>query len=394
MPFGKGCRSGLTEKKSFLCEVNSIPISNLSNVMNVSTLDIQEKNMNLKVKKSENSRIGQMDPEHIQFGKLYSDHMFIAQYENGAWKQPSIVPFSNLSLSPATTFFHYGQAIFEGVKAYKDPNGNPIIFRPYDNWKRMNRSAERMAMPAVPEEFFVEGIRSLVDLDRDWIPTAEGTSLYIRPFMVATDEFIGVKPAEQFTFMIITSPAGPYYSKPVSIFVQDQYVRAFPGGIGFTKAAGNYGASMYPTMKIKEMGYDQILWTDGFEHKYVQEIGTMNVFFVIGDKAITPALKDTILEGVTRDSVITLLREKGVTVEERPISIDEIVAAYKDGQLKEAFGTGTAASIAPISELTYRDNKMTLPAVESWENANYVKQELSALRYGRKEDKHGWIYKV
>jgi branched-chain amino acid aminotransferase len=362
--------------------------------MNVSTLDIQEKNMNLKVKKSESSRIGQMDPEHIQFGKLYSDHMFIAQYENGAWKQPSIVPFSNLSLSPATTFFHYGQAIFEGVKAYKDPNGNPIIFRPYDNWKRMNRSAERMAMPAVPEEFFVEGIRSLVDIDRDWIPTAEGTSLYIRPFMVATDEFIGVKPAEQFTFMIITSPAGPYYSKPVSIFVQDQYVRAFPGGIGFTKAAGNYGASMYPTMKIKEMGYDQILWTDGFEHKYVQEIGTMNVFFAIGDKAITPALKDTILEGVTRDSVITLLREKGVTVEERPISIDEIVAAYKDGQLKEAFGTGTAASIAPIAELTYRDNKMTMPAVENWEYANYVKQELSALRYGRKEDTHGWIYKV
>jgi branched-chain amino acid aminotransferase len=362
--------------------------------MNVSTLDIQEKNMNFKVKKVESSRIGQMDPEHVQFGKLYSDHMFIAYYENGAWKQPSIVPFSNLSLSPATTFFHYGQAIFEGVKAYKDPNGNPIVFRPYDNWKRMNRSAERMAMPAVPEEFFIEGIRQLVDLDRDWIPTAEGTSLYIRPFMVATDEFIGVKPAERFTFMIITSPAGPYYAKPVSIFVQDEYVRAFPGGIGFTKAAGNYGASMYPTMKIKEMGYDQILWTDGFEHKYVQEIGTMNVFFVIGNKAITPDLKDTILEGVTRDSVITLLREKGLTVEERPISIDEIVTAYNEGQLKEAFGTGTAASIAPIADLTYRDQKMTLPPVESWENANYVKEELGAIRYGRKEDTHGWVYKV
>lgn len=355
--------------------------------MNVSTLEIS-------VKKTEKSRIHQLDPSNIQFGKLYSDHMFIAHFENGAWGQPEIVPFHNLTLSPATTFFHYGQAIFEGVKAYKDQDGNPLIFRPADNWKRMNRSAERMAMPDVPEEFFVEGMRALIDIDRDWIPTAEGTSLYIRPFMIATDEFIGVKPAEKFTFLIITSPAGPYYAKPVSIFVQDQYVRAFPGGIGFTKAAGNYGASMYPTMKIREMGYDQILWTDGFEHKYVQEIGTMNVFFVIGDKVITPDTSDTILEGVSRDSVIILLREKGVTVEERALSIDEIVAAHKAGTLKEAFGTGTAASIAPISELTYHDNHMMLPPVEEWEIANWLKEELGNIRYGRKADTHGWIHRI
>jgi branched-chain amino acid aminotransferase len=251
-----------------------------------------------------------------------------------------------------------------------------------------------MAMPEVPEELFVEGIRALVELDKDWIPTSDGTSLYIRPFMIATDEFIGVKPAEKFTFLIITSPAGPYYAKPVSIYVQDQYVRAFPGGIGFTKAAGNYGASMYPTMKIKEMGYDQILWTDGFEHKYVQEIGTMNVFFVIGDKVITPEVGETILEGVSRDSVITLLREKGVTVEERPLSIDEIAEAYKQGQLNEAFGTGTAASIAPISELTYHEDHMKLRSVEEWEIANWLKKELGDIRYGRKVDNHGWIYKV
>jgi branched-chain amino acid aminotransferase len=355
--------------------------------MSVSTLDI-------KVQKVEKSRIKQLDPANIQFGKLYSDHMFVAHYENGEWKQPEIVPFNNLSLSPATTFFHYGQAIFEGVKAYKDAEGNAIVFRPYDNWKRMNRSAERMAMPDVPEEFFVEGIRALVDLDRDWIPSTDGTSLYIRPFMIATDEFIGVKPAEKFTFIIITSPAGPYYAKPVSIFVQDQYVRAFPGGIGFTKAAGNYGASMYPTMKIKEMGYDQILWTDGFEHKYVQEIGTMNVFFVIGDTVITPEVGETILEGVSRDSVITLLREKGVNVEERPLTIDEIAEAYKAGKLREAFGTGTAASIAPISELTYHDDHMMLPPVEDWEIANWLKKELGDIRYGRKADTHGWLYKV
>lgn len=355
--------------------------------MSVSTFDVQ-------IKKVSQSRINQLDKENIQFGKLYADHMLVAHYENGAWGQPEIVPFDNLQLSPATTFIHYGQSIFEGVKAYKDPQGNPIIFRPEDNCKRLNRSANRMAMPDVPKEIFVEGMRALVDLDKDWIPTAEGTSLYIRPFLFATDEFIGVKPAEKFTFMIITSPAGPYYAKPVNIFVQDQYVRAFPGGIGFTKAAGNYGASMYPTMKIREMGYDQILWTDGYEHKYVQEIGTMNVFFVIGDKAITPNTGETILEGVTRDSVITLLREKGISVEERPISIDEIVQAYKDGQLKEAFGTGTAASIAPIAELTYKENHIVLPAVEDWAMTNWLKTELSDLRYGRKSDTHGWILHV
>ncbi len=356
--------------------------------MSVSTTDISIKNV-------DESRISEVDFSNIQFGKIYSDHMLIAYYENGQWGKPEIMPFHNLSLSPATTFFHYGQAIFEGIKAYKSPNGEPLIFRPRDNWKRFNKSAVRMAMPEIPEDLFIEGLKTLIDLDKAWIPTGEDTALYIRPFMVATDEFIGVKTAEKFMFMIITSPAGPYYSKPVSIYVQDQYVRAFPGGIGFTKAAGNYGMSMYPTQEIKKMGYDQILWTDGFEHKYVQEIGTMNVFFVIGDTVITPDIKhDTILAGVTRDSVLALLREKGMKVEERTLSIDEIAEAYKAGQLKEAFGTGTAASIAPIAALTYHDIKMELPPVETWETANWLKKELSDIRYGRKEDKHNWIVKA
>lgn len=349
--------------------------------------------MDIKVRKVEKSRIQELDLNNIQFGKLYADHMLVAHYEDGEWKQPEIVPFDSLSLSPATTFMHYGQAIFEGVKAYKNQEGEPVIFRPYDNWKRMNRSAERMGMPAVPEEIFVDGMRALVSLDKDWIPTEEGTSLYLRPFMIATDEFIGVKPAEKFTFLIITSPAGPYYAKPVSIYVQDEYVRAFPGGIGFTKAAGNYGASMYPTAQIRKMGYDQILWTDGFEHKYVQEIGTMNVFFVIGDKVITPELSETILAGVTRDSVITLLREKGVTVEERPLSIDEIAEAYKNHQLKEAFGTGTAASISHIAELTYHDTRMVMPQ-EDWGISEWVKQEMNNIRYGKIADTHDWIVKA
>jgi branched-chain amino acid aminotransferase len=353
--------------------------------MSVTTLEIN-------VRKTDKSRISEVDQANIQFGKLYSDHMLVAYYEDGAWKQPEIMPFHDIAFSPATTFFHYGQAIFEGVKAYKNPQGDPIIFRPYDNWKRMNRSAERMAMPDVPEDLFVEGMKQLVNLDRNWVPTGDDTSLYIRPFMLAIDEFIGVRPAEKFMFIIITSPAGPYYSKPVSIYVQDKYVRAFPGGIGFTKAAGNYGMSMYPTQQIKKMGYDQILWTDGFEHKYVQEIGTMNVFFVIGDTVVTPDItQDTILEGVTRDSVLTLLREKGVKVEERPISIIEIRDAYKAGQLKEAFGTGTAASIAPIAALTYHEDTMKLPPVEQWEVAGWLKKELADIRYGKKQDTHNWI---
>ncbi len=349
----------------------------------------------INIKKVEKSRIGEVDFANIQFGKKYSDHMLVAHYENGAWLQPEIVPYGDLALSPATTFIHYGQSIFEGVKAYKNPQGEPIIFRPEENWKRMNRSAHRMAMPDVPREIFVEGMKALVDLDRDWIPTSEDTALYIRPFMFATDEFIGVKPAEKFTFMIITSPSGPYYSKPVSIYVSDSYVRAFPGGIGFTKAAGNYGMSMYPTQEVRKMGYDQILWTDGFTHKKVQEIGTMNFFVVIGDKVLTPDIDhDTILAGVTRDSVITLLKEKGITVEEREIDIDEIMEANEKGLLREAFGTGTAASIAPIASLTYENKTVNLPPMETWAVANALKATLSDIRYGRVADTHGWTEKV
>jgi branched-chain amino acid aminotransferase len=351
--------------------------------------------IDIEIIKTTDSRINQFDPQNIQFGKLYSDHMLIAHYDNAAWGKATIKPFSNLSMHPATTFIHYGQSIFEGIKAYKNEQGEALIFRPHDNWKRFNVSAERMGMPAVPEDLFMEGLKELIALDSNWIPSEDGTSLYIRPFMFATDEFIGVKPAEQFTFMIITSPAGPYYSKPVSIYVHDEYTRAFPGGIGYTKAAGNYGASMYPTMKVREMGYDQILWTDAVEHKWVQEIGTMNVFFVIGDKVVTPDLVGgTILAGVTRMSVLTLLKEKGIAVEERPISILELEEAYKQGQLKEAFGTGTAASIAPIGSLTYQKHLMELPDVATWEIANWLKTALNDIRYGRVADTHNWVVKL
>ena len=355
--------------------------------MNVSTF-------NINVKKTGASRLHELDKENLEFGKVYSDHMLVADYVDGEWQQPEIIPYGNMSMSPATSFIHYGQAIFEGIKAYNDTDGNPVIFRPYENWKRFNRSAERMGMPFVPEEIFMEGLKQLITLDKEWIPSADRTSLYIRPFMMATDEFIGIKPTTKFRFMIITSPAGPYYAKPVSIYVDENYVRAFPGGIGFTKAAGNYGGSMYPMTEVRKKGYDQILWMDGIEHKYVQEIGTMNVFFVLGDKIITPDLSETILEGITRNSVIEILKEHGYTVEERPLHIDEIVDAYHAGKLLEAFGTGTAASVAPISDLTYLGERMELPAVEEWKIAPWLRNELNDIRYCRKDDTRGWVYRL
>ncbi len=351
--------------------------------------------MNIKITQVTDSRVNELDSSNLQFGKQYSDHMLICDYENGVWQEPTIVPYGNISMSPATTFIHYGQSLFEGIKAYKRKDGQISIFRPRDNWERFNVSARRMAMAEVPEELFMEGMRRLIELDKNWVPDTEGSSLYIRPFMFGTDAFIGVKPADNFRFMIITSPAGAYYSKPTRIYVQNKYVRAFPGGIGFTKAAGNYGACMLPTLETRNLGYDQILWTDGYTHKNVQEIGTMNVFFVFGNTVVTPDLSEgTILAGVTRDSVIRLLKEKGIAVEERAISIDEIEENYKNGQLKEAFGAGTAAVIAPISELFYNGDTMLLPPVETWEISNFIKKELADIRYGNIPDTHSWMFKV
>jgi branched-chain amino acid aminotransferase len=351
--------------------------------------------MNIKITNVAESRVNELDSSNLQFGKQYSDHMLICDFEDGAWQEPSIVPYGDITMSPATTFIHYGQSLFEGIKAYRRKNGEVAIFRPRDNWARFNVSARRMAMAEVPEELFMEGMRKLIEIDKEWVPDSEGSSLYIRPFMFGTDAFIGVKPADTFRFMIITSPAGAYYSKPTRIYVQNKFVRAFPGGIGFTKAAGNYGACMLPMLETKKLGYDQILWTDGYTHKNVQEIGTMNVFFVFGNTVVTPDLSEgTILAGVTRDSVIRLLKEKGMTVEERAISIEEIETNYRNGQLKEAFGAGTAAVIAPISELFYNGETLMLPPVETWDVSNFIKKELADIRYGNIPDTHSWMYKV
>ncbi|HTO17203.1 MAG TPA: branched-chain amino acid aminotransferase [Edaphocola sp.] len=351
--------------------------------------------MDIKITKSQNSHLHELKKSEIKFGKEHTDHMLTCDYTNGKWQSPEIVPFGDISISPALSALHYGQSIFEGIKAYRQPNGGSAIFRPDKNFERFNKSAYRMDMPEISKEIFIDGLTALIKLDDSWIPNDDETSLYIRPFMFATDGFLGVKTSDDYRFMIINSPAGPYYNHAMSIFVQSTFVRAVKGGIGFTKAAGNYGASMFPTSDVKRKGYDQILWTDAFEHKYVQEIGTMNVFFIIDGKAITPDLNSgTILAGVTRDSVITLLKDNGITVEERAISIDEIVEAFKAGKLEEAFGTGTAASMSLIQDLTYNDFKMMLKPAEEFPISNMIKKQLDDIRYGRAEDKFNWLHKV
>lgn len=350
--------------------------------------------MDITINRVEQSKLHGFSFEDLPFGRYFTDHMLEADYENGEWKNAEIKPYQPLLLSPSLAALHYGQAIFEGIKAYRDKQGNAYIFRPFDNFKRFNISAERMAMPQIPEEIFMEGLKQLVALDKNWIPDIEDHSLYIRPFMFASDEVIGVRPSDSYKFLTILSPTGPYYSAPMRIYVEEQFVRAVNGGVGYAKAAGNYGASMYATAQAKKKGYDQVLWTDAFEHKYVQEIGTMNVVFIIGDRAITPDLgSGTILAGVTRNSVLTLLQEAGFTVEERPLSIDEIIDAYKSGTFKEVFGTGTAATISMIKELRYKDFVMTFET-DKWETAPMIKKWLTDIREGRREDKYGWMVKV
>ena len=346
------------------------------------------------ITKVKQSKLEGISLDNVPFGKYFTDHMLEVDYVNGKWQTPAIKPYQALSLDPSLASLHYGQAIFEGIKAYKDAKGNASIFRPFDNYKRFNISAERMGMPAVPEEIFIEGLRKLVEIEMNWIPSKANHSLYIRPFMFASDEAIGVKASEKYKFLIICSPTGPYYAEPMRICVEEKYVRAVEGGFGYAKAAGNYGGAILASAEAHKLGYDQVLWMDAFEHKYVQECGTMNAFFIIGNTVITPGLEEgTILAGITRDSTITLLKEMGYVIEERKLSIDEIMDAYEQGTLKEIFGTGTAATISYIKELKYRDFVMTFN-VEKWKIAPEVKLRMDAIKYGEAPDTHQWLYKI
>ena len=350
--------------------------------------------MDIKITKSNSSRLHEVDFENLPFGKLFSDHIFVADYHNGTWHNPRIEPFHSFSLHPATMALHYGQAIFEGMKASKSTDGTPMLFRPELHAERFNFSAQRMCMPSIPEELFLEGLTKLIQIDQSWIPPIEGSALYVRPTMIATDEFIGVKPSQSYKFFIITSPVGPYYAKPVRLLAETKYVRAVIGGTGEAKAAGNYGGALLPAKLAQEKGYDQVLWLDAKEFKYIQECGTMNVFFVIDGKVITPPLYGTILNGVTRLSAIELLRDKGYEVLEYPLTIQELVEAHKKGTLQEAFGTGTAAVVSHVEAIAYKDLVMDLPPVSQAKVSDFVKHSIDQLRSGRIHDTRGWVVPV
>ncbi|MBQ6476023.1 MAG: branched-chain amino acid aminotransferase, partial [Clostridia bacterium] len=301
---------------------------------------------------------------NLGFGHVFTDHMFVMNYTEGkGWHDPRIEPFHEISLSPAAMVFHYGQEMFEGMKAYKGDDGKVYLFRPDMNAKRANKSNERLCIPQIPEEDFVQAVEELVRVEKDWIPTDEGTSLYIRPFIIATDAFLGVAPSKTYLFIIIVSPSGAYYASglaPVGIWIEDEYVRAVRGGMGFTKTGGNYAASLIAQVKAHDSGYSQVLWLDGVERKYIEEVGAMNICFKISGKVVTPALNGSILPGVTRDSVIQMCRHWGYEVEERKVSVDELVEAAKTGALEEVFGTGTAAVVSPVGKLRYQDDVMTI----------------------------------
>ena len=350
---------------------------------------------NIQIEKSKGSKLPFVDFNNIQFGKEFSDHMFIADYKDGEWQNLKIVPYAPITLSPACAAIHYGQSVFEGMKAYKNESGEIYLFRPEENAKRINKSAARLCMPEIPEELFMEAVKQLVEIDSDWIPAIEGASLYIRPYLFASEELLGVRPADEYKFMIFTAPVGGYYSEPVHVKIETEYSRACEGGVGFAKAAGNYAAALYPAKLGQEQGFRQLVWTDAKEHKYIEEAGTMNIMFHIGDTLITPNtdLKTT-LAGITRDSVLTLAKELGVKVEERRVSVEEVIDAAKNGTLKDVFGTGTAATIAQIASITYNDERFDLPAIETRTLSNEISQVIQDLKRGRVEDTHNWIYKI
>jgi branched-chain amino acid aminotransferase len=341
------------------------------------------------------SRLGSVDFKNLPFGRIFADHMFVAEYADGEWVSTKIVPFGPINYSPAMMSLHYGQAIFEGMKAYKTEDGDITIFRPLENWKRFNKSAERMCMPEVPEEIFMGGLTELLKLDNNWIPKEPGSSMYLRPFMFSTDEFVGVSPSKTYSFIIFTCPVGSYYNKPLRVRVETKYIRAAHGGVGFSKNAGNYGGSLYPTKLAHDAGYDQIIWTDASEHKYVEEAGTMNLIFVLDGKMVTAPTGDTILDGVTRKSVLAIARDWGMQVEERPLSIIEVIDGIKSGKLTEAFGAGTAAVIAPISVIGYDGIDYEINEVAPEKSvAKRLFKEIDDIKLGRVEDTRGWNYVI
>ncbi len=343
----------------------------------------------IQIEKTKTSKIDQVDFDNLAFGQVISDHMLVCQYKDGAWVEPKIVPYGPISLAPSAKIFHYGQSIFEGMKAYKDAKGNIVLFRPYDNHKRFNISAVRMAMPAIPEEYFMEGLKALLRLDEKWIPTTAGSAMYIRPFMFASGEGFHASPADAFTFIIALAPSGPYFTGKIKVLIEEAYSRSANGGVGYAKTGGNYAGQFYPTQLAVEKGYQQVIWTDDQEHEYIEEAGSMNIFIRIGDTLITGPTSDRILDGITRKSVIAIAQDQGIAVEVRKITVTEVLDAAKNGTLKEMFGAGTAAVISPISAFGYRGTDYGLPDL-AHSFADLIKKRITDIQYNRCEDKFGW----
>jgi branched-chain amino acid aminotransferase len=350
--------------------------------------------MTISLERVKKSRVSEVAFSNLPFGTVFSDHMLVADYSSGQWAAPRIVPYGPMSIAPAASALHYGQSIFEGFKAFRQQDGGIAIFRIADNMIRMQRSAQRLAMPEFDASAFLDGIVELVRQDRDWVPKTEGSSLYIRPVYFATEETLLVRPAATYRFAVMTCPVGPYFSEPLRLIAEENYVRAFPGGTGATKAAGNYAGSLLAARDAQEKGFHSVLWLDGLTRTFVEESGLMNIFFVIDGVAVTPPLGGTILPGVTRDSVITLLREIDIAVAERPIAMEELLAAHKNGQLTEAFAAGTAATIASVSTIRYRDSDLHFTVPPATSVAAQVRTRLESLRTGQASDTHHWLLRV
>ncbi len=348
----------------------------------------------IKITKTSEPRLAEFDQENIIFGKNFADHMFVANYRDGEWTDLEIMPYGPLTLSPATSAIHYGQSVFEGLKAYRNLDDEVFLFRPDANARRLNASAERMCMPSMPTDIFEEAVKKLILLDKDWIPNKPGSSLYVRPYMFATDNYIGVKPSDTYKFIIFTCPVGAYYSEPVRVKIETMYSRACEGGVGRAKAAGNYAASLFPAKKAKEEGYHQLIWTDAKEHKYIEESGTMNVMFVVDNTLHTPTTVGTILPGITRDSVLKMAQSWGMNVEESTIHVEELVRALKAGRVQEAFGTGTAATIARIKTIGHDGVDYDLPDFTENDFSIRMGNFLEDLKRGKEEDKFGWVKKI
>ncbi|HVE61490.1 MAG TPA: branched-chain amino acid aminotransferase [Chitinophagaceae bacterium] len=346
----------------------------------------------ISVRRTTRSKIGDVDFENLEFGKYVSDHMLVCDYADSEWSRPQIVPFANLALSPTTLALHYGQTVFEGMKAFRMADGNINIFRTEKHYERFVKSLERMCMAIVPKEIFIEGLSRLVQVDKAWVPTKNEASLYLRPFMFASEARFGIKISEEYRFIIFTGPVSTFYADPIKVKVETKYIRAAKGGTGAAKCGGNYGGALYPTQLARQQGYDQVLWTDAKENKYIEESGMMNVMFVIGNTLVTPSLSDSILDGVTRDSLLTLATDLGYNLVERPISIDELEKSFRDKTITEAFGVGTAAVVAPIQTIHLKGIDFHL-AVYSKENILYkLKNELELLRTGQIADRYNWNF--